>query len=82
MTIVEAAAELPRAMVDAYTYGDVALVEQHITGTEIAIGIIDTGDGPVALPAVEIEPLSGDLQLRGAVQRGRDALLRAGAASG
>ncbi|GAA2076062.1 D-alanine--D-alanine ligase [Pseudolysinimonas kribbensis] len=59
VTIVEDRAGLPRAMVDAYTYGDVALVEQRITGTEIAIGIIDTGDGPVALPAVEIEPLSG-----------------------
>ncbi len=59
VTIVEDRANLPRAMVDAYTYGDVALVEQRITGTEIAIGIIDTGDGPVALPAVEIEPLSG-----------------------
>src|SRR5690606_12603363 len=30
-----------------------------ILGTEIAVGVIDTGDGPVALPAVEIEPLSG-----------------------
>ena len=59
VTIVEVRSELPRAMVDAYTYGDVALVEQHINGTEIAIGIIDTGDGPIALPAVEIEPLSG-----------------------
>ncbi|WBU37248.1 D-alanine--D-alanine ligase family protein [Homoserinibacter sp. YIM 151385] len=59
VTIVEDAAGLPRAMVDAYTYGDVALVEQRITGTEIAVGVIDTGDGPVALPAVEIEPLSG-----------------------
>lgn len=59
VTIVEDAAGLPRAMVDAYTYGDVALVEQRITGTEIAVGILDTGDGPVALPAVEIEPLSG-----------------------
>ena len=59
VTIVEDRANLPRAMVDAYTYGDVALVEQRITGTEIAVGIIDTGDGPVALPAVEIEPLSG-----------------------
>ncbi len=59
VTIVEDRANLPRAMVDAYTYGDVALVEQQITGTEIAVGIIDTGDGPVALPAVEIEPLSG-----------------------
>lgn len=59
VTIVDDRAGLPRAMVDAYTYGDVALVEQKITGTEIAIGVIDTGDGPVALPAVEIEPLSG-----------------------
>ncbi|MBW4032180.1 MAG: D-alanine--D-alanine ligase [Acidobacteria bacterium] len=59
VTIVEDRANLPRAMVDAYTYGDVALIEQRIAGTEIAIGIIDTGDGPVALPAVEIEPLSG-----------------------
>jgi D-alanine-D-alanine ligase len=59
VTIVDDRAGLPRAMVDAYTYGDVALVEKRIAGTEIAIGIIDTGDGPVALPAVEIEPLSG-----------------------
>ncbi len=59
VTIVDDRANLPRAMVDAYTYGDVALIEQRISGTEIAVGIIDTGDGPVALPAVEIEPLSG-----------------------
>ncbi len=52
VTLVADAAGLPRAMVDAYTYGDVALVEQRITGTEIAVSIIDTGDGPVALPAV------------------------------
>jgi D-alanine-D-alanine ligase len=59
VTLVEDVADLPRAMVDAYTYCDVALIEQKIVGTEIAIGIIDTGDGPVALPAVEIEPVSG-----------------------
>lgn len=59
VTIVADAAALPRAMVDAYTYSDVALIEQQIRGTEIAVGVIDTGEGPVALPAVEIEPLSG-----------------------
>jgi len=59
VTIVDDRSLLPRAMVDAYTYWDVALIEQKITGTEISIGIIDSGDGPVALPAVEIEPLSG-----------------------
>jgi len=59
VTIVTERAGMPRAMVEAYTYWDVALVEQQILGTEIAVGVLDTGDGPVALPAVEIEPLSG-----------------------
>jgi len=59
VTIVADESDLPRALVDAYTYSDVALVEQKIEGTELAISIIDTGDGPQALPAVEIEPVSG-----------------------
>jgi D-alanine-D-alanine ligase len=59
VSVVTDRAAMPRAMVEAYTYWDVALVEQRILGTEIAIGIIDTGDGPQALPAVEIEPVSG-----------------------
>ncbi|MCU1513074.1 MAG: D-alanine--D-alanine ligase [Microbacteriaceae bacterium] len=59
VTLVNDRVNLPRAMVDAYTYCDVALVEQRIVGTEIAVSIIDSGDGPVALPAVEIQPLSG-----------------------
>lgn len=59
VTLVDDQAALPRAMVNAYTYGDEVLIEQRILGTEIAVGIIDTGDGPVALPPVEIEPLSG-----------------------
>lgn len=57
--LVDSLDELPRAMVNAYTYSDAALIEQRIVGTEIAVSIIDTGDGPVALPAVEIEPISG-----------------------
>jgi D-alanine-D-alanine ligase len=59
VTLVDDRSLLPRAMVDAYTYWDVALIEQRITGTEISVGVIDSGDGPVALPAVEIVPLSG-----------------------
>lgn len=59
VSLVGSDEELRRAMVLAYTYCDVALVEQQIVGTEVCIGIIDTGDGPVALPAVEIEPKSG-----------------------
>jgi D-alanine-D-alanine ligase len=59
VSIVDSPGDLPRAMVDAYTYADVALIERRITGTELAVAVIDTGDGPAALPAVEIVPLSG-----------------------
>lgn len=59
VTIVHSAADLPRAMVDAYTYADDALVETTIVGTELTVAVIDTGDGPQALPAVEIVPLAG-----------------------
>ena len=51
--------ELRRAMVHAFTYSDDVLVERQILGTEICVGIIDTGDGPQTLPAVEIEPKTG-----------------------
>ncbi len=60
VTIVREPDALPRAMVDAYTYGDDVLVEHHIGGTEIAVGVVDLGIGPVALPAVEIVPVSGE----------------------
>lgn len=59
VTIVTSAEELPRAMVDAYTYSDVALIEQKVEGVEVSVAVVDTGDGPVALPAVEIEPVEG-----------------------
>ncbi|WP_210479993.1 D-alanine--D-alanine ligase [Naasia sp. SYSU D00948] len=60
VTIVRETDALPRAMVDAYTYGDDVLVEHHISGTEIAVAVVDLGDGPIALPAVEIVPVSGE----------------------
>lgn len=59
VSIVREADALPRAMVDAYTYGDDALVEHFVAGTEIAVSVIDAGDGARALPAVEIVPVDG-----------------------
>ena len=59
VTIVDTAAELPRAMVEAYTYNSVALVEEKVRGTELAVTVIDSGAGPGALPAVEIVPVNG-----------------------
>ncbi|WP_104170909.1 ATP-grasp domain-containing protein [Cryobacterium sp. M23] len=59
VNIIDSPAGLPRAMVDAYTYATVALVEEKVEGTELAVAVIDIGDGPVALPAVEIVPIDG-----------------------
>jgi D-alanine-D-alanine ligase len=51
--------ELPSAMVGAYAYGPVAVVEEFVAGTEVAVAVIDRGEGPSVLPAVEIRPDSG-----------------------
>ena len=59
VSIVTETDELPRAMVDAYTYGEVALIEQQIIGTEVSVGVLDLGDGPFALPPIEIAPVAG-----------------------
>lgn len=59
VSVVKKADELSRAMVDAYVYCDVAIIEKYIEGTELAISVIDLGSGPIALPAVEVEPVSG-----------------------
>ncbi len=46
-------------MVDAYTYAEIAFIERKIDGVEVSVAVIDTGDGPEALPPVEIEPVAG-----------------------
>ena len=51
--------DLPAAMVSCFAYGDTVLVERFVEGVELAVSVIDLGDGPEALPAVEIEPDSG-----------------------
>ena len=59
VSIVTQAEDLPRAMVDAFTYHDVALIEKYISGTEVAVTVTDGPSGAQALPAVEIVPLEG-----------------------
>lgn len=54
VNLVSSADDLPRAMVDCFAYSDTALIERAIVGTEVAVSVLDTGDGPVALPPVEI----------------------------
>lgn len=59
VTLVHGIDGLPRAMVDAYTYNETALLERRIAGTEVTVTVIDDGNGPRALPAVEIVPSDG-----------------------
>ncbi|PZS29579.1 MAG: D-alanine--D-alanine ligase [Pseudonocardiales bacterium] len=58
--------ELPTAMVGCFGYGDTAMIERFIAGTEVAVSVIDGVDGPQALPAVEIVAADGvnDYQAR------------------
>ena len=58
-SVVRDASELPAAMVSAYAYGTVALLERFVEGTEVAVPVVDRGEGPVALPVVEIRPDGG-----------------------
>ncbi len=59
VSIVREISQLPAAMVTCFAYGSVALIERYVEGVEVAVTVIDTGDGPRALPAVEIRPDSG-----------------------
>ncbi len=58
-TAVREAGALASAMVNAFAYGDTALVERLVEGTEVAVPVIDDGTGPRALPIVSIEPDGG-----------------------
>lgn len=59
MHVVRDVADLPAAMVGCFSYGDTALVERFVAGSEVAVGVIDAGSGPQALPPVEIVPADG-----------------------
>jgi D-alanine-D-alanine ligase len=57
--VVRDAAELPAAMVGCLAYGETVLAERFVEGVEVAVAVVEGADGPVALPAVEIEPATG-----------------------
>lgn len=57
--VVRDAADLPAAMVGCLAYGETVMAERFIAGVEVAVAVVEGTDGPVALPAVEIEPETG-----------------------
>jgi len=54
VSLVRQRDDLARAMVHCFAYGDVALIERAVIGTEVAVSVVGTGDDARALPAVEI----------------------------
>jgi D-alanine-D-alanine ligase len=46
-------------MVGCFAYDSTALVERYVTGMDVAVSVVDLGDGPTPLPAVEIVPRNG-----------------------
>lgn len=58
-TVINDPEQLPKAMVSAFAYGTVAILEKFIEGDEVAVAVIDEGAGPQAMPAVSIQPDGG-----------------------
>lgn len=59
VSIVRETEGLGRALIEAFSYADAALVEQFIPGREIAVTVIERAGVAYALPPVEIEPIEG-----------------------
>lgn len=51
--------DIPSAMVAAFGYDDHVMIQQAVTGTELAITVVERGDEAAALPPVEIVPVRG-----------------------
>ncbi len=53
-------ADVPAALVAAFSYDRKVLLERHVQGRELAVSILDEGGVPVALPIVEALPEEED----------------------
>jgi D-alanine-D-alanine ligase len=51
------AADVPGALVAAFSYDTKVLLERHIDGRDLAVSVLDGPDGPRALPVVEAIPI-------------------------
>ncbi len=54
------AADVPGAIVAAFSYDTKVLLERHIAGRDLAVSVIEGPDGPEALPVVEAVPHEDD----------------------
>ena len=54
------AADVPAALVAAFSYDGRVLLERHVNGRDLAVSVLDGPDGPEALPIVEAVPREED----------------------
>jgi D-alanine-D-alanine ligase len=54
------AADVPAAIVAAFSYDTKVLLERYVAGRDLAVSVIDGPDGPEALPVVEAIPHEED----------------------
>jgi D-alanine-D-alanine ligase len=65
------AAEVPAAIVAAFSYDTKVVLERHVAGRELAISVLDGPAGPEALPVVEAIPRGGDYDFEARYEIGR-----------
>ena len=58
-TMVSEQSQLTQALINCFAYGDVALIEQAVTGTEVSVSILEFDGHPLVLPPLEIWTPSG-----------------------
>ncbi len=59
VSVIHERSELPAAMVNAFSYDTTVLIEKYISGTELAVSVVEDEVTPRALPIVEICPDGG-----------------------
>jgi D-alanine-D-alanine ligase len=53
-------ADVPGAIVSAFSYDTKVLLERHVAGRDLAVSVLEGPDGPEALPVVEAVPREED----------------------
>jgi D-alanine-D-alanine ligase len=61
LSVVDNAASLATALITAFRYDDVAILQEFVAGPELAVAVIDSGDGPRCLDIVQIIVPEGEI---------------------
>jgi len=59
VTLCSTRDDIPTAMVAAFGYDDHVMIQEAVSGTELAVTVVEHGDEAAALPPVEIVPVNG-----------------------